>query len=464
MYLNPGDIVATIEADELEAMLAAEGEEVPDDVDEEEAKAADDAGDDMARLVIRAHEDSVYCVAATPSQYPGEPLGLAGAGDDAWSLFALTDGEVLRREPDMGESVVACGFSHDGSQFAVGMMDGRIVVYTTATGEQCRVLEGLTEDLLWMAWHPRGSVLAAGASDATSWVWDTSNGDVLAVFSGHEGAVRAGTWSPSGKVLITSGADGTTKLWSVKTASCTHTFEKHGWHEAGAVAQAVHPDQPLLLVGGEDGTARLANVANKRVLATLPHISAGTAAAADTSDTLKSAVDDLAMATKRVPEGGAAAAAEAAAGARTADDASAGPSDEEGSEPDDTPRGCSVEGVAFSTVLPWVATGDTDGLLRVWDLSRDVAAGVTLRQQMQHPDSIIDVQWHPALPCVFTACADGVLRLWDARKGELLREYTGHTDMVLCMAMFSPTPEHEGIERLQLLSGGDDCTTRVFNL
>lgn len=54
----------------------------------------------------------------------------------------------------------------------------------------------------------------------------------------------------------------------------------------------------------------------------------------------------------------------------------------------------SVEAVGFcATHHPWVATGGTDGSLKVWD-----AVSGTCRHTCVHPAAVTRLEWHPAAP------------------------------------------------------------------
>lgn len=338
-------------------------------------------------------------------------------------------------------------------------------------------LEGPTDDVHWLAWHPKGNVIAAGSEDCTVWMWNATTGAVMQVFGGHTAPVSCGAWTPSGKSLVTSDAAGVTKVWSGKTGACTATYSGHGWHEQGIVSMAVHSSQPLLMAGGEDGTARLVSLQTGKFLATLPHLKATAPADGVSTSTVTAALaasDAASDAAVAAQPGVEAAPAEAGAG---------GAAGEEGDPTVHELHSCSVEGVAFFTgkgsedAMRWAATGATDGTLRVWDLSASETRQA-LRHSILHPDALIKVRWHPVHPVLFSACADGVVRLWDARTGALVKEYTGNMNMVLALELFHPgslgdaaggsaeagASGKEALKKLQIVTGGDDQVCRVFDV
>ncbi len=52
-----------------------------------------------------------------------------------------------------------------------------------------------------------------------------------------------------------------------------------------------------------------------------------------------------------------------------------------------------MEAVGFCATHPWVATGGTDGGLKVWD-----SVSGTCRHTCMHPAAVTRLEWHPAAP------------------------------------------------------------------
>jgi WD40 repeat protein len=113
----------------------------------------------------------------------------------------------------------------------------------------------------------------------------------------------------------------------------------------------------------------------------------------------------------------------------------------------------SAESALFSpTTQHWLASGATDGSVRIWDLNSGQG-----RASMDAGSGVIKLLWLPGAPHVLGACtANGSVRLWDSRNGGLVRSLTGHTGMILDAA---PTPD--GTE---LVTFGDDGVARVFDV
>jgi WD40 repeat protein len=121
-----------------------------------------------------------------------------------------------------------------------------------------------------------------------------------------------------------------------------------------------------------------------------------------------------------------------------------------------------VRSVTFSPDGKRVASGATDGTVRLWDL----ATGKEVRQwnvskdrpaaPAAHAGQIWSVAFSPDGKRVVAGGGDHVVRLWDVATGKLLRRFEGHTWGVSHVA-FSPDGNH-------ILSAGSyDRTVRLWD-
>eukprot|EP00903_Cladosiphon_okamuranus_P018037 g16599.t1 len=410
-FIEEGEIAAEFEVgnngDDDHGMGEEEEEEEAEG--EEGVASADVEVEDMAGATFTGHSDAVYCVAVNPKN-PSQFI--SGGGDDKGFMWAVKDDGTVAGSCELGghtDTVSTVGFSADGSLAATGCYGGLLKVWEAATGTMKRVLEG-PEDIECLAWHTLGNVLLTGSQDGTVWMWEASNGTCMQVFAGHESKVSCVMFTTSGKAVISGSDDATVRVWAPRTGECRHTFSGHGFHVGAVTCLASHPDPSqtaMIMSGGEDGSARMMHVQNKRVVGTLVHCDAGAG---------------------------------------------------------------SVEAVGFcATHQSWVATGGTDGSLKVWD-----AVSGTCRHTCAHPAAVTRLEWHPSAPLVFTACADGNIRAWDARTGVCTSLFTGHTDMILDMRLVdpqspsSPQPAAGGggggtvDSPVLIVTASDDNSSKVF--
>ena len=109
----------------------------------------------------------------------------------------------------------------------------------------------------------------------------------------------------------------------------------------------------------------------------------------------------------------------------------------------------SVECVGFSAAHPYLATGGTDGLAKVFDMHT-----TQVRHRLHHADgqAVTRLKWRQQV--LYTACTDGIVRLFDARSGECVKQVRGHSDAVLGLDL--------GGAGAQLATASDDHTVRFY--
>ncbi|CAK4167121.1 unnamed protein product [Aphanomyces euteiches] len=380
-------------------------EEDDDDMDvgdEDEADITAEVVDD-ARLVFRGHTGPVYAMAIHPLD---KSIVLSGGGDDVgliWSMDDLSIKHVLKGHED---SVVAVGFSFDGTLAATGGYDGVVKIWVVQTGALLHTLDGPSQEIEWIKWHAKGNVVLAGSGDGTAWMWLAATGECMHVFAGHEDSITCGSFTGSGKMIVTGSADATVRLWNPKTGECVHVFRGQDFHEGPICDVVCHPKQPVMISCAQDGTARLLQIQAKRQLAILAH---------GTNEATRGTV---------------------------ADDEGEGLVN-------------SVECAGFCNTLNWCATGDLGGELRIWDL-----ATYQCRHVCRHDSvGVIKLQWHPTEPFVYTVTTDGMIHVWDARNGQLEKRLSGHQEMILEMEFVV----RNGVP-LDVVTASEDETVRIFSL
>jgi ribosome assembly protein SQT1 len=107
-----------------------------------------------------------------------------------------------------------------------------------------------------------------------------------------------------------------------------------------------------------------------------------------------------------------------------------------------------ASGFNFNGTL--MATGGMEGVVKIWD----VASGA-LVQNLQAPDDIIWLSWHPKGNVILAGTEGGTAWMWNAQTGTNLQVFSGHGGQCSCGGF---TPDGK-----KIASGSVDGTVRVWN-
>jgi len=133
------------------------------------------------------------------------------------------------------------------------------------------VYEGHSHYVMMVVFNPKDANTFASASlDKTIKVWGLHNANPHFTLEGHEKGVNCIDYFAGGdRPYLVSGADDKmVKVWDYQTKQCVQTMEGHQ-HNVATIC--CHPELPLILTGGEDGTVRLWHAATYRMEGTLSY-------------------------------------------------------------------------------------------------------------------------------------------------------------------------------------------------
>ncbi|HKI33514.1 MAG TPA: WD40 repeat domain-containing protein [Gemmataceae bacterium] len=181
-----------------------------------------------------------------------------------------------------------------GAVLASAGVDKKVILWEVA-GE--KVLHSLpaAAEVRTLAMSPDGKTLASAGDDTAVQLWDVTTGKAGAKLSGHTDWVLALAFSPDGKTLTSGGYDGTVKLWDVAAgkksleapAKAAVVPNQPPPADNAVMGLAFSPDGKTLAVGGTDTLIHLLNVADAKLLRSLPgHTSAVKALAFHPSGTV----------------------------------------------------------------------------------------------------------------------------------------------------------------------------------
>ncbi|TIC61504.1 WD40 repeat-like protein [Wallemia mellicola] len=297
--------------------------------------------------------------------------------------------------------------------------DDKAHVWNITDGEHAIAsLEGHTDSVTSVAFSKDGQFVATGGMDGFVKIWDTSDwslkvdlqlgdectlmrssvpkGDNMNVFSGHTEMVTCGRFTPDGKAIVSSSSDGSLIMWSPTegTAITKITANDARFNlDGGITAMAVNPAGTIAVAGGAAGGVRAVNLSNGQVVGSFECHKEG------------ESIEAVAF----IPEGAA---------------------------------GQGPAGV--------VVTAGTDGVLNVIDLTT-----MRVRNTMNIEEPITVLEFQHQSPFFAVGCVDHKVRMFDARTGSQVKEFEGHSEPVLSVAVSK--------DGSRIITGSDDGTALVFD-
>jgi WD40 repeat protein len=318
---------------------------------------------------------------------PGEPPS-TGPTRAPLSLNRLLTGHKRRWLMEMAENRVSLAFSPEGL-LASGAADRTVRLWNPGTGQQLRVITGLTglfSRALALAFSPDGSMLAGGDANHTVRLWNPAAGTELQALKGHDNSIYGVAFSPDGQILASASADCTIKLWDPASGLelRTLTVENSNPLVTWMYAVAFSPDGDLLASAGRDKMVRLWNPATGTPLRLLQGHTGTiiTAAFSPSGGLLATGSDDQ---TVRLWN------------PATGSDIKVLSGHEKG-----------VKAVAFRRDGALLASGSADKTVRLWDLATGELVGVL----GGHEKAVTAVAFSPDGLLLASGSTDGSVAIW----------------------------------------------------
>ena len=294
-----------------------------------------------------------------------------------------------------------------------------------------RVLTGHTGPVTAVAIAPDGSWLATTSSDGTLRIWDAATGQPRATLTGHENPVTAVAIAPDGSWLATASGDGTRA-----DLGCGHR------------ATPGHPNRPRKPGYGGGDRAGWQLAGHRQRLRDRTDLGCGHQAAPGHLD----------RARRRGGGGGDRAGRQLAGHRRQRPDSAdlgcghqAAPATLTSRADQVTAVAAEVAAVAIAPDGSWLATGGSDGAVRIWDAAtRQHRATLT-----GHAGLVAAVAIAPDGSWLATGGVDRTARIWDMATGQSRATLTGHAGRVAAVAI---APDGSW-----LATGGSDGTARIWD-
>jgi WD40 repeat protein/beta-lactamase regulating signal transducer with metallopeptidase domain len=423
---------------------------------------------DVARNVVvhtlQGHRAAVRVVCFSP-----DGSRLASGSEDRTVRLWDTEGKAVGGPVTLPDYATALAFSRRGLALFAGTFGGHLLGVNPATG-QLRGYIGVelgrpagtpahADAITSISVPPEGAALFTVSQDRVALAWPAA-GPLHAPRQVFRGArpMTAVALSPDGKTLATAGQDGVIRLWDASAARELMTLPGH----PGGVSVLMFGAGGFLVSAGGDEQVRIWDVASGRA------VYAVLQPAADLRLALSPDGKTLAIGGRKVP------------GFRLLNLASPGKMRRIG----DWAGG--VTALSFTPSGAHIATGDTDGIVRVWDtvtgmelVRGSVGAGTVdaisfsstgpfaavvlnaeprtdgeaesgpahevvfldtrdgsvpeSRPRLAHPSRVTAAAF--TADGLLTAADDGNLYLWNPGTGRIVRTVRGHVDAVRGIAL-----------------------------
>ena len=371
----------------------------------------------------------------------GERLASAGS-DGAVKILNSRTGEVIQTLKAHTGSVSNVAFHPDGKHVASVGLDGQVKnvkVWDWTTGREvftgpCDGVHTFGTAYAAAFSPPDGRLLAAGIGGDVK-VWDWRNGQLLHTFAGHEKHRITVAFSRDGRRLASGSWGGSVKLWDAEAGGETlRTFPETTPHPV--VALAFNKDGDRLATANFGRRVEVWDTTTGGLLHTLPHSGTvlGVAFSPD-GRRLASAGEDK---TVHVWDTTSGREVREVLGLRG--------------------HTGLVSSLAFSPDGR-LASASLDGTIRVWDATPLQGHEGQETLTLQHRDEVWSVAVSPDGQKIASAGWSMPAKVWDAQTGKGIVEFSGHKEIVFCVAWRQP----DGRRIASAGGNGDLFTVKVWD-
>ena len=239
-------------------------------------------GKELLALDAPPH-DQTFVIALSPD---GRLIGWKSP--DGWLIVHdVASGEQLMKVQEGGTWSYPA-FNRDATLLASGTGE-EITVWDVATGQRKTMMHGHRGFVQKFEFSPTEAVLASWGSDNTARLWDVETGRELLCLRGHRSADRNSfpeiAFNAEGTLLATGGSDATIKIWDVHAGDALPASKGSAalnsapnvpayrqdldwlFGHQGAVRDIDYtPDGGFVVSCSQDGSVKLWDIANKRVV------------------------------------------------------------------------------------------------------------------------------------------------------------------------------------------------------
>jgi eukaryotic-like serine/threonine-protein kinase len=444
-------------------------------------------GSSLGKPIKIEHDQGVSCMAFSAD---GRTV-LTGGLDGTARLWNARDGSRVGNPMEHGASITTVAFNPENSLILTGGVDGMArqwMIKDSTSGVFGTARQWMTKDsamkhnapVTAAAYSPDGNWVVTGSADHTARLWfvyrqtpiglpmlhdgpvervalSAGGGAVLTAIEGREGrgptvylretiarhavgwgghGSTAAVFSPSGQTFLIGSRDGTARLIQAEDEKMVGPLMKHG---NSVTSVAFSPDGSTIVTGSDDQTARLWKAGSGTPIGQpIKHEHRVTAVAfsPDGRTVLTASGDGIRLwnVHERLPVGGAAHSSKGY-----------------NSSPFTIRVGSFVNGAAFSPDGQVIVTGSHDHAARLWKTSD----GSRIGTPMWCGGPVTAVAFSPDGRLVLTGSDDRTAQLWNPSQSSRIGRPMKHDDTLSAVAF-----SRDG---RMVLTGSRDHTARLWN-
>jgi WD40 repeat protein/transcriptional regulator with XRE-family HTH domain len=380
------------------------------------------SGDELLRF------SDITCGAITDIAFTRDSKLLGGTYTGGCNLVwdSHTGDQLLLDIGNPGITGSGMAFSPAGNRLALPIAHGGAIVRYLSTTTGSTYFHGHSGEITDLAFSPDGKTLASSSQDGTARIWDSTTGEELIVLAGHNLGVNRIAFYPDGQRLATTSDDGTTRVWDI-SLSGSREWLTIGNPSNPARYVAFSPDGRYLAtndfspVGIYDAMtgAELTKLEIGRTYQAIPEFSPQPDRVASTYDSKNPGLHDTK--TGKVIR------------------MFIGDSQD-------------IYALAFSPDGSHMISGDTSGVIRIWE----VGSGKELGSLELHTNQILDLEVSPQGDRLASSSNDGRVIIWDLASGQPALTLINNPPLVSSLS-FSPDGKW-------LVTSGTDGNARVWDI
>jgi WD40 repeat protein len=160
--------------------------------------------------------------------------------------------EEARLEGHTSKISSSC-FSFDGSLFASGGYDKKIIVWRPSNRASVGTFEGHSYVITDVRFSNKQNLLASASLDKTICLWDCDEFRTKAKLTGHTAAVTSVDFHPiDSDALCSTDEEGNLKIWKISTRECTFSVKESNFKQA-----RFHPVNGRYIAAGVENAINL---------------------------------------------------------------------------------------------------------------------------------------------------------------------------------------------------------------